>query len=363
MNLSPHLLAVFFTTSALLGQRTLVSPAEYATREAPSSNAFPFGSTVQTFRYLNLHDDLAGNPGTILALGLRRGATTTTTITPAMTVTLDGFMSTAVTTGATVDAMFDNNHGVDKAQVLTARTINFPAAATGIIPYPFLYQLPLDQPFAFGGGGPLCWEVQVSARANASSTFHDYVAGTSTNPTMAVSRFGDGCIASGQTAPFALTGASTVDWPNRTGQVNSTASLGPANAPAVYVVGSSATSYGGLPLPLILPGTSGGASGPCFLNTDVLLNVGGTLTGTGGFTFRVPVPLFPFLRGLNLFGQAFAFDVAANSLGLVSSNGINHHIVAPYSNPPGGRIYLSGSLGATGTRGANQTLVVQFTTN
>jgi len=352
----------FLAAASVLGQRTVVSPARYADREAPSSNAFPFGSTSQNFRYLNVHDDLAGNPRTILGFALRRGATTSTTVTPAMSVTLDGFMSTAVTTGATVDATFDNNHGGDKAQVLTSRTINFPAAGTGLVPYPFLYQVPLDQPFSFGGSGPLCWEVRITARVNASSTFHDYVAGTSSNPTMAVSRYGAGCMASGASAPFALTGGSSVDWPNHAGQVTATTSAGPPRAPAVYLVGASATSYGGLPLPLLLPGTSGGASGPCYLNTDVLLSIAGALSSSGAATFRVDVPLFPFLSGVDLFGQAFAVDGAANSLGLVSSNGVDHHIVAPYTAPPGGRVYASGSLGATGTRGASQTLVVQFTT-
>lgn len=358
-----RLLPVFaLCAGTVAAQRTLVSPAYYAQREAPGSNAFPFGSTTAQFRYLNVHDDLSGNPRTILGFALRRGATTSTTVIAASSVTLDGYMSTAVTSGATVNANFDSNHGTDKQQVFTNRTINFPAAGTGVIPYPFLYQLPLDQPFTFAGAGPLCWEVQITGRSGASSNFHDYVSGTSSNPTMAVSRFGDGCTASGRSGIFALTGASNVDWPNHTGQATATTSLGPASAPAVYVVGASSTSYGGLPLPLLLPGTSGGASGPCYLNTDVLLSIGGTLSSTGAITFRVDVPLRPFLGGVNLFGQAFAVDLAANSLGLVSSNGIDHQIVAPYTAPPGGRVYASGSLGATGTVGANQTLVVQFTT-
>lgn len=360
--LAAALAAGSLAAGSLRAQRTVVSPQAYAQREAPSSNAFPFGSVSTQFRYLNVHDDLAGNPRTILAFALRRGATTSTTTIGASTVTLDGFMSTAATTGATVDVTFDNNHGADKLQVLTNRTISFPAAGTGVIPYPFLYQLPLDVPFTFAGAGGLCWEVRITGRTNATSNFHDYVGGSSTNPTMAVSRYGDGCVATGRSGFFALTGGSSVDWPNRSGQVTATTSLGPANAPAVYVVGGSSTSYGGLPLPLLLPGTTGGPSGPCYLNTDLLTSLGATLSSAGAVTFRVDVPLLPFLGGLNLFGQAFAVDAAANSFGLVGSNGIDHQIVAPYTLPPGGRVYASGSLGATGTLGASQTLVVQFTT-
>jgi hypothetical protein len=67
------------------------------------------------------------------------------------------------------------------------------------------------------------------------------------------------------------------------------------------------------------------------------------------------------MRGLDVFGQVLAFDAQANPLGLVSSNGVDHHVVAPHGVPPGGRVYRSGSLASTGTAGPNQTLVVRFT--
>src|SRR5690606_35741233 len=165
------------------------SPAAWADVEAPSGNAFPFGSTAQQFRYLNVHDDLAGTARTILGFALRRSGTTSTTVTPPISVVVDLFMSTAATTGATVDATFDNNHGADRTQVVLGKTINFPQAPTGLLPYPFLYTVPLDVPFVFGGGGPLAWEVQISSRPQAASTFHDYVSGAATNPSMVVSRF------------------------------------------------------------------------------------------------------------------------------------------------------------------------------
>jgi hypothetical protein len=340
----------------------VVSPAAYARAEASGSNAFPFGSTAPQFRYLNVHDDLAGVPRSILAFALRRGATTATSVTPAMSIVLDGIMSTATTTGATVSGTFDSNHGPDRTVVINNRTINFPAAGTGVIPYDFVYQVPLDIPFAFGGMGALCWEVQITARPAGASTFHDYVGGAVANPALAISRFGDGCLATGRTTPFGLTGASTQTWSANTGQLTATASDGPGNAPAVYLFGTSATLFGGLPLPFPLPNTSNGNSGVCYLNCDILLSLPGTLASNGSTTFRVDIPLFSWLRGRNLFGQVLGVDLAANALGLVSSNGVNHHIVAPHGAPPGGRVYASGSLGGFGTVGANQTLVVRFAT-
>ena len=355
-----HALLVLALAASLSAQTNIVSPAAYTNAEAPSGNAFPFGSAASQFRYLNVHDDLAGTPRTILAFALRKGATTSTTITPALSVVMDGFMSTAVTTGATVVASYDANHGADKAQVLTGRTISFPPFGTGIIPYPFVYAVPLDAPFSYAGAGPLCWEVRITSRPLSGSASHDYVGGSSTNPSMAASRYGDGCLAAGHTLPFTVTGGSSVTWTTNQGQVTATTSEGPANASAFYLFGASGTSYGGIPLPFPLPGTTGGSSGTCWLNSDILLTVPGTLSGTGAVTFRVAVPLFPWFGGLNVFGQAVALDVAANSLGLVTSNGINHHIVRPHGNPPGGRVYTS-SLAASGTAAPNQTLVVQFT--
>src|SRR5688572_2327424 len=162
--LLPLAIAAAAPALTLAAQNYVVSPAAYATAEAPSSNAFPFGSTAQQFRYLNVHDDMAGTARQILGFALRKGATTSTTVTPAITVVMDAFMSTAVTTGATVVSTFDANHGADKAQVLAGRTVSFAPFGTGIIPYPFAYSVPLDAPFAFAGSGPLCWEVRITSR-------------------------------------------------------------------------------------------------------------------------------------------------------------------------------------------------------
>jgi hypothetical protein len=355
-----YLLAV--AAAWLPAQNTVVSPAAWTSVEGPSSNSFPFGSLSQQFRYLNVHDDLAGTARLFQSFALRKGATTTTTVTPPITVVLDGFMSTALTTGATVVSQFDANHGPDKAQVMTAKTISFPAAGIGLIPYPFVYQVPLDVPFGFAGNGPLCWEVRITSRPAGATVFHDAVTGTSTNPPPAVSRYGDGCIASGQTTPFGLTGGNAnVSWPSGTGTFTSTTIDGPANAAATLLVGGSATRFGGLALPYSLPGTQGTASGPCWLLTSVLADTSGTLSSTGAFTFRVTLPLLPGLHGVDLYSQAAAIDPGQNALNVVTSNGVDHQVIAPYGAQPAGRVYLSGSLGASGTTAPGQTLIVQFT--
>jgi hypothetical protein len=349
----PAFTAMF--AAGLAAQSTVVSPAAWANVDSPGANAFPFGSVSSQFRYLNVHDDLAGTARTILSLAVRRSGTTSTSTHPPTSAVLDAWMSTAVTTGATVSAMFDSNHGPDRAQVLTARTISFPAAPTGLLPYPFSYVVPLDVPFSFGGAGPLAWEVQITSRPIGWSSVQDAVMGSSTDPEKVVSRYGAGCIATGRTLPFSLTGASNNNWPMGSGSVNATADEGPAGAVSAFL-------FGFLPFPtsLPIPGTTGFPSGTCFLHSDTPLSLGGTLDSGGGLTFRVPVPLRPEWNGLHVYGQVVALDAGANALGVVLTNGLDHQLVAPYGAPPGGRVYQSGSLAATGTTGPSQTLVVQF---
>ncbi len=342
-------------------QQTVVSPAAWGTVESPSGNAFPFGSASVPYRYLNVHDDMAGHPGLIQAFALRRSGTTSSTVVPAFSVTLDGYMSTAAVTGATILPTFDSDHGPDKAQVLNGRTVSFPAADTGLLPYPFSYVIPLDAPFAFGGTGPLCWEVQITARSGQpSNLIHDFVSGTSSNPSMVASWYGTGCLASGATARFRLTGASNNSWPGGTIQMSATAQNGPANAPVVLLVGLDPTDWNGIPLPFALPGTGAGASGTCYVQAPGTVQLGALLSSSGTFTFHITAPADPMLNGGLLYSQVVALDVNANAFGLVTSSGLNHQIVAPYGAQPGGRVYQAGSLSASGTANPGGTLVVQF---
>lgn len=352
-----RLLTASLSLAAAVGAQTVVSPAAWANVESPTGNAFPFGSTATPFRYVNIHDDMAGTPRSITGFALRRSATTSTTTIAAHSVTVDGWMSTAATTGATVDATFDNNHSGDKMQVLTGTVLNFPAAGTGVVPYPFLYNIPLDSPFAFAGAGPLCWEVHVLARNPGLSNSHDYIGAAVANPSMVVSRYGDGCIATGRTTAFGATGAGSLNWTTTMmGSANTTLSNGPASAAVVLVTGFQPFVPG-----IQIPGTdSGSPSGTCYMNTDPLIFLGGVLTAAGGVTIQLPLNANPALNGLILFSQAASLDASANNLGLVTSNAVNHQVVAPYGAQPGGRAWSSGNLNATGSVGAGTVLITQF---
>jgi hypothetical protein len=339
--------------AATAAAQSVVSPAHFTDAEGSTSNSFPFGVATAPFRYANIHDDMAGTARTIRGMTLRRN--NTSAASAAYTVTLDAWMSTAVTTGTTPDATFDNNHGADKLQVATGRTYNFPASPRQFAPEPFVFDVPFDVPFNFAGTGSLCWEVQVTARSNTTSYFLDASSGQgSTNPAMAVNTFGAGCLATGRTTAMGATGTSTMNWTAGTGTLTVNSTNGPASAPAAMVLGDM------LPVPFLIPGSDLGPSGPCNVYVNPLVVVGGTTSATGASSYQIPFPATPNLNGLRTFEQVASLDASANSFGLVTSAAVNHNVVAPYGPIPGARIYLSGSLGASGTAVANYSLVVRF---
>jgi hypothetical protein len=341
--------------------QTVVSPAHFTNAEAPTSNAFPFGSVSQTFRYAQIHDDLAGAPRAIIGMAFRRNGTTTTDFA-AFSVTLSAWCSTATTTGAAPAAAFDTNHWVDKAQVITGKVFNFPAAPSGFVPDTFAYDLPYDTPFLFAGAGPLCWEIQRTATTNTTNRFHDAVSGAgAVNPPLAAIRFGAGCKLSTQTSAMVANGDSAMNWPGGTGNLTIRGTLGPQNSLVVVFLGFSRTVFAGIPLPLLIPGTQNAPSGDCHLYTEIVVVTAALTSATGASSVTIPVPATPELNGGSTYAQILASDPAANPAGAVTSNGVQHNFVAPYGAVPGGRVYLSGSLGPTGTADGDYLLVTRFT--
>ena len=87
-----------------------------------------------------------------------------------------------------------------------------------------------------------------------------------------------------------------------------------ANAPVLLVCGFSDQLFGGVPLPLPLPGAPG-----CnlLISADVLFVQAASPTGTSSFPIAVPASVG--LIGTQLFHQWAVFD-PVNALGLVVSN-------------------------------------------
>lgn len=123
--------------------------------------------------------------------------------------------------------------------------------------------------------------------------------------------FGSGCVGSHGTPTLA---ASFGQVP-RVGQPFQAVVTGlPLTGPAFLFVGLSNANYGPTPLPLSL-GVLGAPGCTLYCSGDDLAVIPNVL-GTGLWQWTVPNA-----PGVTFYNQAFAFDAAANPLGLTSSNG------------------------------------------
>lgn len=323
----------------------IYSPAHFTNVRATGSNAFPFGSGTQ-FRYAQIHDDVNG-PVAVNMISTRRAPATSATA--GGTANVDLWVSTAATSSATPNIMFDLNHGADKAQVITNKAINIATATADALPGNYDVVMPFDTPFPFTSGS-LCWEVHVLSRT--ASVTNDNFSTASTNPALGVhslTTFRPGCIATGRTARQSATGSSVMTWASGTGILRITGSNAAANAIIITAVGTSNTSWGGIPLPFLIPGSDTAPSGSCFLYNDAFLFQAGLASATGASTTDVAIPATPNLHGLTTRTQNYSIDAPANPIGIVTSNPVIHQWIAPFGTQPASRIYLSNSLGGTAT--------------
>ncbi len=338
--------------------QSYVSPAFYTNAEGLSNNVFPFGNTTVPFRYSQVHDDVP----TMVVSGFKFRHNAATVTYPAHSVTIDGWMSTAVSVSTAATSTFDNNHGLDKQQIVTNRTYNHPASDSTNVPGQFLLDYPFDVPFFYvSTNGSLCWEVIVTAKTQTTSVTHDSAAGAVANPTLQVSRGGTGCLATGRASVMSATGSSTMSWTGGTGTLTLTGTNAAASAPVFHALGFDKNFWAGaIPLPFVVPGSTGAASGTCNVYTDILFTMGTTASATGSVTSSVPIPASPIFHGAALYSQWLCLDQAANPTGIVTSPLVVHGVSAPNAVSPACRIFLSGSTGATGSIAQSSMLVTNF---
>jgi hypothetical protein len=343
-----------------------VSPPHFTSTESLTNNSFPFGSTAVPFRYQQIHDDVPAM--VITGMQFRHDSTSTGTVRPAHTLTIDMWISTAVTPAAGAQTTFDNNHGVDKIQCVTNRVINVPANDPSLLPGPWLYDIPFDPAVVFvfaGGPASLCWEVHVTARTNTGTVPMDAVTNSGTtpaNPPLAATRGGTGCISTGKTVPMLVVPTATaMNWAGGTGNLTVNASNLQNSGFFAWVNGLDRAQWGAVPLPFVIPGSTGAPSGTCTLYTDTFLLTVGQASATGTASLTLPLTVTPAVHGFTIYTQTLGLDAAANPLGFTTSNVAAQQLVAPYTLPLGGcRIYSSGNLNPTGTVGQTTYLVTRL---
>jgi len=338
-------LCIALTSTVVFAQS--YSPTHFANAEGPTNNNFPFGVPLTPFRYSQIHDDV---PAMVIT-GMSFRHDYIPNATAGYSLTMDAWMSTAVTASSAMITTFDNNHGPDKTQVIVNRTYTLPPTDPSALPGGFDVDFPFDVPFVFPGSpASLCWEVQITATTNTTYVACDSVSSASstttgpTNPAIATGYFGTGCLSTGQVTPMLATPTQSMNWPGATATMTTNGTYLLPNGITVFATGADKTSYLGIPLPFTLPGTT------CTVYNDMIVSaiVIASATGTGSNAISfVPQPAY---HGLTFYTQIWGLDPNANPFGLTMSNAAMHHIVAPFAVPlPVSRAYLVGSLGPTGS--------------
>ena len=346
---------IVLTSTTLLAQS--YSPAHFANAEGPLNNVAPFGSSVP-FRYSQIHDDVPAM--VITGMSFRHDYYQFTTLTyPGYSLTMNAWMSTAVTGSSGMNTTFDLNHGPDKIQVVTNRTYTLPPSDPSNLPGQFVLDYPFDVPFTFQGSpASLCWEVQITANTATTSIAYDAVQASSltsgANPAMAIGAFGVGCVSSGAQSPMTATATQTMSWSQGVGRMTTSGTDLLPNGITVFATGADKTTYLGVPLPYTLPGTS------CTVYNDVIVSAIVIADASGAGSNMIQFVPQPAYNGLTFYTQIWGLDPGANPFGLTMSNAAMHHIVAPYTAPiPVSRVFLSG-LGPTGSRNTSYGLVTKF---
>lgn len=339
--------------------QTIVDPAHFRATESPYQGSRPFGrSSTGGWRYLQIHDGLKGAKATINELAWRRDGDRDRHTAYSFRCTL--MLSTAAVAYDKIDQTFDNNHGTNKKTVVNFKEVSWPATRAEMLPAPFEYVIKFDQPYAFDGtGGGLCWEAQLSNIQNIRGTYYfDSAYRSSNDPNLETQPFGQGCYHSLESSPMEARGSSSMSWPSNVGTLYLDGRDLPPNTPVIGVLGVSRSSYAGLPLPFLLPGTMGTYSGPCYIHVSLDIILPSTADNNGNSRVAFPIPARSEFDGRSLYGQWLAIDTASPApLPLVTSNGMEFQWVEPYPDPELSRVYASNNFANTGSTNVNQGLV------
>lgn len=349
-----------FICGSLPAQRT--SPAHYARAEGTFADWQAFGGSSSVgWRYQQVHDDLSGKAATIRSLALRPDARGGRYTAYSLVVTLT--LSTAAVTSATMKNSFTANHGSNRRVVIRSKRVQFPAHHTEAVADAFVYRIVFDQPYAFDGKGPLCWEaVTTGDKGRRTTIYYDAAFASSSNPALATARFGSGCFHSANNQPARADGSSGPNWRAKVVNVILRGSWLAANQAALAVLGFSRTAFGAIQLPLVLPGSTTRYSGPCslYVSPDFLFPV--VANSLGSATVSVPVPSDPArVNGFKLRGQFFAPDRASgNPIPWIASNGVEWGWTAPFTKTPVSHVVARNAFATTGQLVRSAGYIVRF---
>lgn len=345
-----------------LAAQAAVSPANLANVEGDVNSTAGIAN-VTGMRYQQIHGDLAGPARSLTDLSFRRDAGTSFGTFPAFTIACTLTISSGGTPYGSATASFDANHNAANKLVVRSGLVNFPATNFGgHLPRPFEYGIPFTTAFPYDGNGSVCWELLVASTNLPASIALDSDQGSNLDPASPIGYQGTGCKTTGNTLPVTLDFGITSSWPGQVFGLRWSGARYLPSAPYLLAVGTSDVSFSGIPLPFEIPSSSSGASGPCMVRNDWLVQVPGLTDATGTIPLtgvNLPPPLQPGWNGVSLFGQIVQLDPAANALGLVTSRLGQWNLKAPFGPLPLASISAFGNP-ATGAVTPNAGMVVRI---
>lgn len=329
--MAKSIIAVAALAAALAAQNKTVVPGIYATTEASSATAYPFGLTT-TGRVQYLYDaSLVAVPVmTIKTIATRGNGGVANPAKPS--VDLGITMSNTPVSPWEASTTFAANHGDNVTACFTRKLIDLPPQPATPTPAPFVTQIPLDLPFACDmKRGNLLLDYVIHSPAPGTYS-HDTSFTMSPRYTPVGAPCGAtqtvaGGLASYPGAPLVFLLADTV-----------------ANAPSVHLLGLR-SDPSGVPLPF----------SSCSLFQDVAMAwcLGTDATGTA----RIEYPLQYRHQGGSLNGQYVVLDSARSTL-LASQS---HHVLVGGFDPHTRIYHLTSATSATGTVQKGAGIVTELT--
>jgi hypothetical protein len=310
-------LLLLAAASSLSAQTTSIFPTDHGAIEGPSSAGLPFGDGIARRQFVYLAGFVGVPHGAqITRIGFRPDALATDT---GRRVQFQIQMGHGTQTLFTVSSLFAQNYSSAPTVVFARRIVQLPnlvAAPPG--PSNDKVWIQLDTPFTYDASQNLVVDFSISAIDNGNQAFPYRM----DLPTWVADRssFGTGCVQSDGRTPEITTQNGYVAGPW-------TVTLSRALPNSVYSlhVGAGTSSWLGIPLPFPLDNL--GAPG-CSLLVEFPVVISRPTGSSGVDTLSANIPNDTVFYGLRFYAQALIFDLFANNLGVVTSNGASTTIGA-----------------------------------
>lgn len=336
----------FLSAVGVIAQTPIPLPTSHLTMEGSTSTNVPFGRSTPT-RVQNVYDAmLFAGPVTITEVQFRLdgGATSSNKV-----VDCEMSMSTLPVSLVQLSTDFAQNRGSDLLQVLPRQILTLSGQSSGSTPSPFLTSIPLTTPFVYDpANGGLVFEIVVHGQPpGAYSLDATFVCNSPLVPVGPVS-----CQQSSGLALGVESATTQVIWGRP--WVARAFDAAPSSVVVLALGTRESGTWSGLTLPQDLAVL--GANG-CFLSIDAAATYWGVAQPDGSVTFPFVIPNNPGVLGLWVRFQAGTIDLAANALGLVTSQAQKVQVCGW---EPVGRVWSNGISSSFGTREIGVSAVIQL---